>query len=127
MKVCPNEACPKTNLGKNDEKCPECGSEPVILKAGSKEIRVLLDAKKGKEPQESSKVGEGPWAEVLRKNITYPEFHRGHLLAYNCPNTMKCMAITMSVPAVSAHQTCAICMMLQQLIVLNKEKAASPS
>lgn len=73
------------------------------------------------EKPESHKASEGPFAEVLRGLITYPEFRNTHLLAWNCPNTLKCMSVMSGTDKVSAHQSCAICMMLQQLIVIQKQ------
>lgn len=74
------------------------------------------------EKAESYNVSEGPFAEVVKGLITYPEFKNTHLLAWNYPNTLKCMSVISGTDKVSAHQSCAICMMLlQQLIILQKQ------
>jgi len=65
------------------------------------------------EQAESYKVSEGPFAEVVKGLITYPEFKNTHLLAWNCLNTLKCMSVMSGTGKVSAHQSCVICMMLQ--------------
>lgn len=79
---------------------------------GKKEEKAETIGEKIRSPEEKAE------AERLSSLITYPDFGTIHFMKKDCPNASKCFAITSHSDKVMAHQLCAVCTMLQQLIII---------
>jgi hypothetical protein len=62
-------------------------------------------------------------AERLTSLIQFPEFGITHMMKKDCPNEKHCFSISVGDKTL-AHQLCAVCSMLQQLIILQKKPSA---
>jgi hypothetical protein len=56
----------------------------------------------------------------LKSLIRFPDFGTMHITKKDCPNESVCFAAGAH-DKTMAHQLCAVCTMLQQLIIISKE------
>jgi hypothetical protein len=63
-----------------------------------------------RSPEETTK------AQQLAKLLEFPEFGLTHFLKKDCPNEKNCFSVSVGDKTL-AHQLCAVCSMLQQLII----------